>query len=177
MTDMMQSPFWRFSLTIYRVPGVPQACLTLQDKHGVDVNVMLYALFLAREGRALPSAELADIIAAMSSWKSNVVVALRGVRRVMKEPADAMGSAAAAFDSAAVLALRDRIKAVELEAERLQQEALYALKPAGEWGRALAPLEAAPANIDAYAQALGAEFDAAARQAMLEGFASTLAAA
>ena len=49
------SPFWTFSLRIYGQPGVPPACLTLQDEHGVDVNVLLFALYAASCGRQLAS--------------------------------------------------------------------------------------------------------------------------
>ena len=169
MDDVKASPFWTFSLGIYRLPGIPAACLTLQDRHGVDVNVMLYALWLSGQGRALATADITEIITAMAPWKTNVVVALRGVRRVLRDHREATGIAASAFAEEAVQKLRDRIKSVELEAERLQQEALCALKPPQAWGQPAAPAAAAAQNIDAYAQALGAEFDPAARQAMLDG--------
>ena len=38
------SDFWRFSLSLYRMDGVPPACIALQDGHGLDVNIMLFAL-------------------------------------------------------------------------------------------------------------------------------------
>ena len=47
------SPFWRFSLDFYRRPGVPEVCLQLQDAHGVDVNLLLFALWQATERRTL----------------------------------------------------------------------------------------------------------------------------
>src|SRR5579875_349811 len=43
--------FWRFSLDFYRLPGVEQALLTLQDRAGHDVNLILYALWLGWSGR------------------------------------------------------------------------------------------------------------------------------
>ena len=43
------SPFWRFSLRIY--PAVADTCLELQDRFGVDVNVLLFLLFAARNGQ------------------------------------------------------------------------------------------------------------------------------
>ena len=170
MADKTQSPFWRFSLALYSQPGVPPACLALQDKHGVDVNVMLYGLWLATQGRMLSSGDMERIDAAVGPWRSEVVVPLRGVRRVLKEPADA-------FATPETAALRDRIKAVELEAERLQQEALFRLKQPAECGEREPGLTtAAQANLEAYAQALGALFDPQAQSALLAGLEALAAA-
>ena len=56
-------------------------------------------------------------------------------------------------------AFRDRIKAVELEAERLQQEDLFALRPLEAWGVASSPeVDVAQANLSAYAQWLNVVF-------------------
>ena len=48
-----KSPFWRFSIKFYQVPGVPPACIELQDQAGVDVNVLFFLLWLATQNRAL----------------------------------------------------------------------------------------------------------------------------
>jgi len=37
-TSASPSSFWTFSLSVYGQPGVPAACLTLQDEGGADVN-------------------------------------------------------------------------------------------------------------------------------------------
>jgi hypothetical protein len=55
-------------------------------------------------------------------------------------------------------AFRTKIKAIELEAERLQQEALFALTHTGPLGSQAAPGAAARANIAAYERALDAHF-------------------
>ena len=41
------SPFWRFSLRFYRLPEVADACITLQEQAGVDVNLLLFLLWHA----------------------------------------------------------------------------------------------------------------------------------
>ncbi len=33
-------PFWNFSLEVYGGEGVARACLELQDRRGVDVNLL-----------------------------------------------------------------------------------------------------------------------------------------
>jgi len=154
------SPFWRFSLALYRQPGAPDACIALQDKAGVDVNVMLFALWLATQGRALDAGDLAAIDAAVARWRAEAVVPLRAVRRAMREPP-------AGFAGTQTAALREKVKAVELESERLQQEALFALKPAQDWGRREPDEDtAARANLAAYASMLGVRFEQGPQAAM-----------
>ncbi len=176
MIERHASPFWNFSLRFYRIEGVAPACLTLQDRHGIDVNVMLFGLWLAQQGRALERTDMHTIMDAAESWRAQVVVPLRSVRRILREPADAAGKGAAALDRDGALALREKIKAAELEAERLQQEALFALKPLADWGVASEPVAAAAQNLALYARSLRADFDPAACRAMLDGFAKVGAA-
>ena len=65
------------------------------------------------------------------------VVPIRNMRRALKTPPPVIAPAAAE-------GLRTRIKAVELEAERLQQEALYDLAQTSRLGRPSAsPAQAA----------------------------------
>ena len=157
------SPFWRFSLRIYGTPGVPAACLTLQDGSGVDVNVMLFGLFAASQGRQLSTADVAAIAAAIEPWKLHAVVPLRGVRRFLKDTP-------AGFEAQDIHALRQRVKMMELEAERLQQEVLYSSWPMEALGAPAPSSEAARANVAAYASALGAKFDSGAVDCLLAAF-------
>jgi uncharacterized protein (TIGR02444 family) len=159
------SPFWRFSLRIYGTPGVPAACLTLQDGSGVDVNVLLFGLFAASQGRQLATADVKAIAAAIDPWRLNAVVPLRGVRRFLKEIPQG-------FEDQDIPALRQRVKMMELEAERLQQEVLYASWPMEALGAPAPATEAARANVEAYAATLGAQFDSGAVETMLAAFAN-----
>lgn len=157
------SPFWRFSLRIYGMPGVPPACLTLQDGSGVDVNVLLFGLFAASQGRRLSAGDMAAIAAAIDPWRLNAVVPLRGVRRFLKD-------IPAGFEAQDIPALRQRVKMMELEAERLQQEVLYSSWPMDRLGVPAPASEAARANVEAYATTLGAEFDSGAVDRLLAAF-------
>lgn len=157
------SPFWRFSLSLYGRPGVGPACVALQDAHGLDVNVLLFSLWLASEGRCVGADDVVAADAAVRDWRLQAVVPLRAVRRFLKEPP-------AALDAPAVAALRDKVKAVELESERLQQEALYALRPLAGWGVEGARDACGPHNMDACAQAFGAVFAPEPRAAILAAF-------
>jgi uncharacterized protein (TIGR02444 family) len=138
------SPFWRFSLRFYRQPAVADACIELQEAAGVDVNLLLFLLWHATRKRALSAAEVAELEQRIGSWRDATVVPLRTVRRALKSPPALVAAATAEL-------FRTRIKAVELEAERLQQEAMYDLARAQLWGREVPSLaEAARASVAAY---------------------------
>jgi uncharacterized protein (TIGR02444 family) len=140
------SPFWRFSLRFYRQPGVADACIALQDGCGVDVNILLFLLWLATAKRRIGIGEVEAVCAKAGPWRDDVVAPLRSLRRRLKDGAPLIERNLAEL-------FRTRIKAVELEAERLQQEALFAL------ARRLATTDepsveaAARANVAAYERA------------------------
>ena len=121
------SPFWRFSLAFYRRGGVAEACIALQEQAGVDVNLLLCLLWQASQARAFSVEDVAGLEQKIAPWRLATVVPLRSVRRALKYPPSLVsGPAAEAF--------RNRVKAVELEAERLQQEAMYELVEAQSAG-------------------------------------------
>lgn len=128
---MSENPLWDFSLAVYGRPGMPAACLDLQDRLGQDVNVLLFAAWAGMDCNAdLPAAELERIDTAVALWRAEVVRPLRAVRRRVKGEDDA---------------LYRRMKAAELEAERVQQDRLFALSglipaPGGGVGVAAANL-------------------------------------
>jgi uncharacterized protein (TIGR02444 family) len=156
------SPFWRFSLRIY--PAVADTCLELQDRFGVDVNVLLFLLFAADNGRRVQPAEVRAITAAVASWNREVVVPLRSVRRFLRSPPEIIDPEAAGN-------LRQNVKQVELEAERLQQEGLYRNLRLEELGAPETSREAAArSNVEAYAAELGTAFEPALVDALLAGF-------
>jgi uncharacterized protein (TIGR02444 family) len=116
--------FWRFSLAIYARPGVAPACLVLQDQHGRDVNVMLFACWLGASGRGrLDRVALEAADRSVTGWRHEVVEPFRAARRAIK--------AAALPDSDGIYA---KAKAVELEAERLLQRQLAGRAPAEHVG-------------------------------------------
>ena len=146
---MNDSAFWRFSLRFYALPGVAAACIDLQDRHGVDVNVLLFLLFLAEAGRAVSPDDAARIGAGVRAWRDSVVAPLRAARRNLRTPTGKI-------DPDAAEALRTNVKRVELEAERIQQETLERSFPAAATGTSAASRTvAARANLAAYGSALG----------------------
>jgi len=146
---MSESAFWRFSLRFYAMPGVGPACIDLQDRCGVDVNALLFFLFLADQGRAISREDAARIDAEMRAWREGVVVPLRAARRSLRTP---IGS----IDRDAAETLRTNLKRIELEAERIQQETLERMNPATTTGASTSsPAGAARTNLAAYGAHLG----------------------
>jgi len=144
-----KSPFWRFSIKFYGMPGVAAACIELQDQAKVDVNVLFFLLWNATQGRALNAADVAKVESMIGPWREMAVVPIRNVRRALKSPPAVMTPEAAE-------GFRTRIKAVELEAERLQQEALYGLAESGGLGRPTAsPIQAAQDSVSSYQGVIG----------------------
>jgi uncharacterized protein (TIGR02444 family) len=126
------NPLWDYSLATYRLDEVAQCCLTLQDGFGVDVNLLLYAAWLAHLERRLSSAHLTELDALVADWREDVVKPVRALRRQLTGNTRAQG-------------IRDEIKVLELRAEQAQQDMMYGFyQRAATLPRGFQPL---PANL------------------------------
>lgn len=114
MTDL-----WPWALAAYPRPGVEAACLTLQDEHRVNVCYLLWAAWGEAENLPL---DLAAGAALAEAWEAKVAAPLRAARRDLKTD-----WACIAPDRRT--ALREKLKQLELSAERLLLESLAALPP------------------------------------------------
>jgi uncharacterized protein (TIGR02444 family) len=126
---------WDFALAFYARPHVQESCLQLQDSHGVDVNLLLFTAWAGHCcGIRVDRQLLAQADERIRPWRTSVVHPLRQARRDMKQDSLAQFHAGAA-------ALRQRVKDLELQAERLQLEHLEGFLLAGRArGRPGAPL-------------------------------------
>ena len=103
---------WHFALSFYGREDVSSACLVLQDQLGVDVNILLFAIFAGIErGITLDMQELAAIDGLVRGWRTDIVQVLRQIRKRLKS---------APFSSSATEELRNRIKADEIKAEQIE---------------------------------------------------------
>jgi uncharacterized protein (TIGR02444 family) len=162
-TSTSSTPFWRFSLRIYRQPGVGDACIALQDGCGVDVNLLLFMMWLAAARQRLTQDDAKNLDDMVRGWRHLTIIPIRDVRRGLKEQATII-------EAGKQEAFRTRIKAIELEAERLQQEALYELLCQGPLGTPAAPSEAVRANVTAYQRVLGKDFPTQAVETLIAAF-------
>ncbi|WP_201191468.1 TIGR02444 family protein [Pseudomonas fluorescens] len=104
----MSSDLWSFSLTTYARPGVEAACLDLQSG-GVNVCLLLCGLWLGIRGTACNERRLQQLRSVAEPWDAEVVQPLRALRTQWKILAGEDGE---------LNALREQVKALELEAER-----------------------------------------------------------
>jgi len=162
-TPTATTPFWRFSLKFYGQSGVSDACIALQDGCGIDVNLLLFLFWLASERQLLSADEVKKLDATIKSWRELTIIPIRDTRRKLK-------GAKTFVDPAKQEALRDKVKAVELEAEKLQQEALYAFTQSGPLGKPSEPPAAVRGNVAAFERAMGASFPKASVDVLVNAF-------
>jgi uncharacterized protein (TIGR02444 family) len=114
---------WRFALAVYQRPGVSDACLLLQDRHGCNVPLLLFAAWAGTErGVALTAEEASTAANAVGPWHGEVVEPLRAVRRRLKHGPPPAPDAETAK-------LRARLQAIEIDAERIELETLAGFLP------------------------------------------------
>ncbi len=156
--DFPDHPFWDFSLQVYSRDGVGVACIRLQDHHGIDVNIMLFCLWLGESGRGIVEAQEMDALRAVSDrWNNEVVKKLRAVRQGLKTDFPDVSESLREN-------LRAQVQATEIDAEHLEQVLLAGSieRPAAE-GALTAEKRAgdANANFKLYLDTLGVIFEPA----------------
>ncbi len=111
MTEEGVTGFWDWAVSAYGRDGVAGACLTLQDDHGQCVPLLLWAAWRNTLGQGIGDDEAVKAADTARIWADDVVTPLRQVRRRLKTALDE-------GDNDVRLPLREKIKRVELEAER-----------------------------------------------------------
>jgi len=123
---------WEWVLEAYALEGAPEACLTLQDRHGQNTSFLLWAVW-AETADPLLLARGADVA---RRWDELALQPIRAVRRALKP-------AFSGVPDDAREGLREDVKAAELRAERVLMESLEGLGGGRGGAHALAALEAA----------------------------------
>ena len=109
----MSNPIWDYSLTLYADNSVAGACLAAQDACGLDVNLALYAAWLAAVNLRLTPEHARAADRQVRDWRARVIRPLRELRRDWRT-----------LDQAS--RLRAAIADLELAAEREEQDQLWA---------------------------------------------------
>jgi len=115
--------FWPFSVELYARDGVADACLELQSRFGVDVNLLLFCYWFADQYGELDDELLEQLCIFSTLWRQQVVQPLRDVRNWMKDNSPVLE----ATEDSQYSRLRERIKFDELAAEKYQQESMQRL--------------------------------------------------
>ena len=114
---------WEFSLTLYAEPGVAASCLSLQNQHGFDVNLVLFCIWYGFRYGDLTDDLLSNALNLSKCWREAVTQPLRSLRdRLTTNRNESVFSS-----SLEISDLRERIKSAELDAERIQQQELEKL--------------------------------------------------
>lgn len=153
-TDDDTFPLWTFSLDRYGRDGVAETCLWLQQRLGVDVNIVLASLHAGDQGKRLSKAVLRAIVEGdPGEWHREVVVPLRRARMFTK-------SQVAGADAGWIAAFRSEVKQLELAAEKREQRLIERHLDGVAGG---APGEARSAialeNLARYLSLVGAAFE------------------
>ena len=159
----MEQPasLWNFSVHTYGKPGVADACLALQDRHGLDVNMLLFCCWFGCT-RGVVGEPLWDRVLAFSEpWADNVVRPLRAVRTWMKHT----GCTQPVVSNDECMTLREEIKRIELKTEQLQENTLQYLaedSPAQSLD-STSQINCTALNIKEYIRRCSVELDAESR--------------
>lgn len=131
------SGLWRFSLAFYAQPGVADALVALQDGAAADVNLILFALWHGVSGRGrLEATEITAAAKAVQAIRVEIIEPLRALRRRLKPAADAD-----------IQHLRERIKALEIDAEKAVQDRLAKFARPASRAETIGHIEDAEANL------------------------------
>jgi len=160
VTGQEERGLWDWAVAAYAKPGAQAACLNLQDGHDQNVPYLLWAAWAAQTGRRLDTETLEAGVDTARAWEGAAIRPLRAIRTTLKKPIPDL-------DDAAREAVREQIKAAELQAERRLLEGLEALAPEPE-GSARPLLQALAEAARAFAPAVP--------RAALDTLATTLSA-
>ena len=115
--------FWDFSVRTYRTTGVSEACLSLQNDQGADVNMLLYCCWVGAAAGPFDDELFSRASEYSARWAENVVIPLREARSWMKHT----GCTAEPTPTEDCMQLREQVKTVEFAAEKMQQHVLESM--------------------------------------------------
>ena len=113
-------PFWDYSLDVYRRDGVSPALITFQDRHNLDVNILLLCLWAGQSGCGeLDDSDFGHALAVSANWNPEIVCAIRDVRIRLRQEI-------ALVPKALSDAVRKKLLELEIECEHVEQLSLVA---------------------------------------------------
>lgn len=72
--DFANHPFWNFSVQVHQRAGVHGACLAIQKRYALDINLLFFYCWIGAAGcgRLEPS-QLESAMAAFEGWQKDIV--------------------------------------------------------------------------------------------------------
>ena len=144
--------FWNFSNRVYQNDDVQDACLALQNKYGLDVNLILFCCWSGALHGEFTEELFEQSLREALDWRQNVVEPLRNVRSWLKQEIHNRRFSA----NSSVMDFRAVVKATELESERLQQMDLERLIDHSS-GSEFEPLNSSAKNLRRYCDRCGVD--------------------
>ncbi|MGO6996407.1 TIGR02444 family protein [Rhizobium leguminosarum] len=95
---------------LYGEPGIASWCLEAQTRHAVDVPLLLFFALADSDGHGTDDGEMQRLLERAGEWRSHFVLPLRHLRLTLRQ----------GRRNTAEIEFYEKIKAAELEAERLQ---------------------------------------------------------
>ena len=121
--NSMPPTLWDFAIAFYAKPGIQSACLTLQNTLGVNVPLLLCCCWVSKHYGVLPNA-LAKALSQFAQCYTQLSIApLRTIRTTMKHSLHTQWPIRYTHWEA----LREQVKALELDAEKLLLQGLEQL--------------------------------------------------
>ena len=114
MNTPLENPFWQFSLYLYAKPEAEVFCLKLQDQHHMQVNLLLYSIWLSFEGCILEPL-LIKQNSQLQNWLNEIIPSIRNARKCLGE-------------NSKQDPLYKQLKACELDAEQKAQALIFNIK-------------------------------------------------
>lgn len=116
--DYPENRFWEYSLKIYGGEGVSRAFINIQDRHEMDVNLLLLSIWVGGTGRGtLSLSQFSHLIEVSQLWNREIVCKLRAVRDRLKDPFQG-------FSEPHTEEMRKSVLGLEIECERIEHLAL-----------------------------------------------------
>lgn len=115
MHNATNHPFWSYSLTQYSQAGCEAFCLSAQNQFGLDVNMLLFSVWLGTQGKALDMDALDQT--PIQKMRREVIAPIRTLRRSFKQNTN--------LSDQERDELYQRLKQLELQAEQQQQWLLF----------------------------------------------------
>ena len=76
-----QNPFWQFSVNLYKNEPIKYACLYLQNTQDININLLLFLLWVAKTTRgAVSEKQLTQISDRLDYWHSSITIPMRKIR-------------------------------------------------------------------------------------------------
>ncbi|GLR64117.1 TIGR02444 family protein [Marinospirillum insulare] len=114
------NPFWRFSLSLYQLKRIKDACLQLQDDSGANINLVFFAIWTAQQ-RLRFSPDWRNSFIQFENWHRDYTLQLRRQRNELKLIAEK----ADRNEDGPLHRMREHIQKAELLAEQQEQAVLY----------------------------------------------------